>query len=236
MGLGFANLPSPARDERIFLPSLTGLLSFQNAQPSHEWLGYFHSSAKPTCSFAPATSNRRRCNSSLKTPAKRRSCAGSPCGRLPITAGATPRPTVVLDTQTTGANCKATLSHYRTTLLDNGKTVLDYKTIMLNYKATLFDYKATLHDCTMTLFDYKATLFDCTMTLFDSKATLLNCKTTLHDCKATLFDSKMTLFDSKTILLDCKTILQNSKTIWKATKISGLDGKTAESALPGTCL
>jgi hypothetical protein len=35
-----AIVQSPARDERIFLPSLVGLLYLINALPSHEWLGY----------------------------------------------------------------------------------------------------------------------------------------------------------------------------------------------------
>ena len=32
---------SPVRDGRKFLPSLTGLGTFPNREPSHEWLGYF---------------------------------------------------------------------------------------------------------------------------------------------------------------------------------------------------
>jgi hypothetical protein len=34
-------LPSPVRDGRTFLSSLTGLVVFPNREPSHEWLGYF---------------------------------------------------------------------------------------------------------------------------------------------------------------------------------------------------
>jgi len=32
---------SPVRDERTFLPSLTGLVYFRRIIPSHKWLGYF---------------------------------------------------------------------------------------------------------------------------------------------------------------------------------------------------
>ncbi len=34
-------IPSPVRDGRIFLSSLTGLETFPNREPSHKWLGYF---------------------------------------------------------------------------------------------------------------------------------------------------------------------------------------------------
>ena len=36
-------LPSPVRDGRRFLSSLTGLEMFPNREPNHEWLGYFQS-------------------------------------------------------------------------------------------------------------------------------------------------------------------------------------------------
>jgi hypothetical protein len=37
-----AIFPSPGRDERTLLPSLTGLLYLVDASPSHKWLGYCH--------------------------------------------------------------------------------------------------------------------------------------------------------------------------------------------------
>jgi hypothetical protein len=40
---GQSYFPSPVRDGRPFLSSLTGLVAIPNREPSHEWLGYFQS-------------------------------------------------------------------------------------------------------------------------------------------------------------------------------------------------
>jgi hypothetical protein len=37
--------PSPVRDGRQFLSSLTGLVEFPTREPSHKWLGYFQRQA-----------------------------------------------------------------------------------------------------------------------------------------------------------------------------------------------
>jgi hypothetical protein len=42
--------PSPVRDGRQILSSLTGLGTLPNREPSHEWLGYFQ---KPPASGVP---------------------------------------------------------------------------------------------------------------------------------------------------------------------------------------
>jgi len=44
------NQASPVRDERMVLPSLAGLISFDDGCPSHEWLGYFL--MRPICGAA----------------------------------------------------------------------------------------------------------------------------------------------------------------------------------------
>jgi hypothetical protein len=38
---GQSFFPSPARDGRPFLSSLTGLVTIPHREPSHKWLGYF---------------------------------------------------------------------------------------------------------------------------------------------------------------------------------------------------
>jgi len=41
LGTTQPKLPSPVRDGRQFLSSLTGLTTISNREPSHKWLGYF---------------------------------------------------------------------------------------------------------------------------------------------------------------------------------------------------